>query len=982
MPFHSKKLLPRTPAPSTHAQRTKSVIMRWHVPLFFLPLTSAIFADDAYTIDYHEALLGQPQSHTTFFHKPQSSTNASLLYTVSDKAVLGAINPKDGAVLWRQALSPTGPVNNATRKSFLVAGEGAGQVTSAYESSVRTWDALDGKLIWEHNLGEDQIIHSLQAVPVLGETNGQGGQTQDLVVLARSHDGISSIVVRLAGDGSGVRWKHTEERSDTPITIHVTEKQVYYVSSASGLLGGKMKVASLDVGTGKEQKLVSPSLNSEVLTGDVDGSSVSCAGFPFVVTSGVNPGGARYKDITVNVLGSNRVYTLDLERKKEDILGLSVHYACDVKAVPHFLVHVRGRTQQWGEVFHINTENTNPVSRSYVLPATEENSVFAASSIDSTVYFTRITDSEVVIYSSMSHGVLGRWPRRGGSPPGLHAAAEVVNRGKTLAVRIAMTSRFGVWSLIRNGELQWVRPEILAYVTNAAWADGTGEGALASELEAEESANPLTAYLLRVRRHTEELMLDLPQYLKSLPQSFSKKAPAHVDPKSSMLGSKLLITATSRHQVVAVNAITGDIEWMKDFSFFAMGGIHITSVLVQDGRVWVYRSDGSYSVLDTFDGSTIEHRPASVPADKVIAIPGLPDATIIQISDGIPQLSEEVPSSATEGNSILTIDPVHGANGWTVGQSVRKTWTIKPATGARLVNAVSRPLHDPVASIGKVLGDRSVLYKYLSPNLALLTAISSTTLTFYLIEAVTGTILHTATHEDVQSTSPIPSTMSENWFAYSFTTRHPSTSTISTQIVISELYESAFPNDRGTLPTTANYSTFSADALHPPHIISQSFTIAEPISHMSVTQTAQGITSRSLLATLPNSGAIIGIPLHMLNARRPVDRDPTPLEMEEGLIRYSPYLELAPLWYLTHAREVVGIEKVTSTPSLLESTSLVIGYGHDLFGTRVTPSMAFDVLDKGFNKVSLLLTIAGLAIATAALAPLVRRQQVEGRWKM
>jgi hypothetical protein len=29
-----------------------------------------------------------------------------------------------------------------------------------------------------------------------------------------------------------------------------------------------------------------------------------------------------------------------------------------------------------------------------------------------------------------------------------------------------------------------------------------------------------------------------------------------------------------------------------------------------------------------------------------------------------------------------------------------------------------------------------------------------------------------------------------------------------------------------------------------------------------------------------------------------------------------------------------------------------------------------------------LLTIAGLAVATAALAPLVRRKQVEARWKI
>lgn len=951
--------------------------MRWHFPLLALlpSLTSAIFADDAYTIDYHEALLGQPQSHTTFFQKPQSSSNASLIYTVSDKAVLGAVNPKDGSVLWRQALSSIGPVSNATSKSFLVAGEGDGQVTSAFGSNVKTWDALDGKLVWEYNLPGKYTVHDLRALSVLGGTNGQ-----DIVVLAG--DGHSAKIVRLASDGGSVRWEHSDDRSDTPISIHATEQEVFYASSAGGLLGEKTRVASIDAMTGKEVKHVNPSLDSVILTGDVDGTSMSCSGFPFIVTSGTRPSGARFKDITINVLGSSKVFTLDLEHKSEVILGLSVHHSCDAKAQPHFLVHVRGKTKQWGEVFHIDASSAKPVSKAYTLQATEENSIFAASSIDNAVYFTRITDTEVVIYSSLSHGVLGRWPRRGRSPPGLHAAAEVVSRGKTLAVRIALTSRYGVWTLIRNGELQWVRPEILAYATNAVWADGIGDGALASELEAEESANPLTAYMLRVKRHTAELMLDLPQYILSLPKSFSKNAPAHLDPKSSMLGSKLLITATSRHQVVAVDAIRGDIEWMKDFSFFALGGSHITSLFEQNGFLWIYRSDGSFSVLDAIDGSTIEHKPASVPADKVIAIPGQPDATIIQISDGIPQVSEQTTSTATEGNSILTIHPTHGAHGWAVGSTVQQTWAIKPPTGAKIVSAVSRPAHDPVASIGKVLGDRSVLYKYLSPNLALLTALSSTTLTIYLIEAITGATLHTSTHNGIDTSSPVASIMSENWFAYSFTSRHPTTSAISTQIVIAELYESAFPNDRGALPTTANYSTFSANALHPPHIISQSYTITEPISHMSVTQTTQGITSRSLLATLPNSGAIIGIPLYMLNARRPVDRDPTALEMEEGLVRYNPYLELLPLWYLTHAREVIGIEKMTATPSLLESTSLVVGYGHDLFGTRVSPSMAFDVLDKGFNKVSLLLTIAGLAVATAALAPLVRRKQVDGRWKM
>ena len=140
---------------------------------------------------------------------------------------------------------------------------------------------------------------------------------------------------------------------------------------------------------------------------------------------------------------------------------------------------------------------------------------------------------------------------------------------------------------------------------------------------------------------------------------------------------------------------------------------------------------------------------------------------------------------------------------------------------------------------------------------------------------------------------------------------------------------------------------------------------------MTVTQTRQGITSRQILATLASSRAIVAIPLSMLDPRRPVGRDPTPAEAEEGLLRYVPLMEFDPKWIITHQREVLGIRQVITNPALLESTSLVFAFGLDIFGTRVTPSLAFDILGQDFGKLQLVVTVLALGAGVAFLAPMV-----------
>lgn len=135
----------------------------WCVASALLAPAWAVLEDEAFHIDYHQALLGRPQSHTTFFHKPSTVSNASLLYTLSDKAVVGAVNPRDGSLLWRQSLTPT-PADNAT-SAFLVGNHGGGQVISAYERTISAWGGQDGRLVWTYELPAPLAVLGLQAVP-------------------------------------------------------------------------------------------------------------------------------------------------------------------------------------------------------------------------------------------------------------------------------------------------------------------------------------------------------------------------------------------------------------------------------------------------------------------------------------------------------------------------------------------------------------------------------------------------------------------------------------------------------------------------------------------------------------------------------------------------------------------------------------------------------------------------------------------------
>lgn len=946
-----------------------------HVPVPFLVAAFAllqpaiaVLVDDAWKVDYHLALLGPPQEHATFFHQPFSGSKASLLYTVSEQAVLGAVNPKDGAIVWRQPLSKS---RNATQ-SFLRSGQDQDSVISAVDGEVAAWSAADGRQIWSTETGAARVRDlEIIEIPDVKQMSG----IKDVVVLSSSP--VSSVV-RIDGKDGHVKWSFVDESGDEPFQVSASATEIHLISLHTTMLGGiKIKVISLDPTNGHK-------VDQYMLATESDLVSTTS-----IITVGANSASPiiawvdkSRSALKVNIIGTKAVTTFPIDNHQA-VQRVALHAPYHANARPHFLVHYQTSGDHWAEVYHVDLKQST-VSKAYSLPRLSGEGAFSTSSSGANVYFTRISESEVFVFSSASHGILARWtlkaapsnsPKDGRMP--LHAVSEVSVKDDTVsAVRSAVYLTSGDWVLVRDGLVSWERPEVLSTTENAVWAYPSIQDKLVQELEVESHTNFVQAYIHRVNRHLRDLTR-LPNYLQSLPNRLLHSVGighGTTDEASVTQDSfgfhKIIVCATNIGRLIALDAgSSGKVIWNRPLVAAKHDGVP-QLVALPDGSILLKSSAGE--TLRRIDGAT--------GADLKV------DLTGHHGSDSLDSASPRYTYSLKNGKLV-------GASA-----SGLPAWTFAPVSGQEITMLTPRPFEDPVASIAKVLGDRRVLYKYLNPNLIMVTATSSSAMTasITIIDAVSGFVLYTAYHDDVDVALPISSTISENWFTYSYASATAASGTKGYQLVVGEMYESPFPNDRGPRGSASNSSSISFG--YEPHVVTQSYHIGEAISHMAVTQTRQGITSRLLLAVLPESNAIVGIPRSVIDPRRPVGRDPTPTEAMEGLMRYDPVLRFDPKWYLTHQREVIGIKEITASPATMESTSLVFAYGLDIFGTRNSPSFSFDILGKDFNKLQMLATVAALAVATLAVAPLVslshgtgtiivltheqvKRKQINARWQ-
>uniref|UniRef100_T1JPE2 ER membrane protein complex subunit 1 n=1 Tax=Strigamia maritima TaxID=126957 RepID=T1JPE2_STRMM len=275
-------------------------------------------------------------------------------------------------------------------------------------------------------------------------------------------------------------------------------------------------------------------------------------------------------------------------------------------------------------------------------------------------------------------------------------------------------------------------------------------------------------------------------------------------------------------------------------------------------------------------------------------------------------------------------------------------WSIKLPPFHSITHVVVKPLNEHVHSQGRVMGDRSVTYKYLNPNLVGVIAkgTDSQLKPFFkmiLVDVITGNIVFSAVHKRCRG--PIHAVLSENWAVYAYFNEKSRR----TEMTVLELYEGKIQS---------NSTAFSS--LNPPQLpmVERQAYLFPPVA-------------------LPNGG-IVELPKSVLDPRRSVF--PTSEHREESIYPYVPELPVPSESVINYNQSSYNVRGISTAAAGLESTCLVFAYGLDLFFARVTPSRTFDVLKDDFDHFLISVVLISLILGAYLIRQLAARKALHQAW--
>ncbi|KAI8895892.1 hypothetical protein BC833DRAFT_599659 [Globomyces pollinis-pini] len=589
-------------------------------------------------------------------------------------------------------------------------------------------------------------------------------------------------------------------------------------------------------------------------------------------------------------------------------------------------------------------------------------------------------------------------------------------------VKVIVVTRDGSFHLLKGTKRVWTREESLSHISKHLILELPSSQGSSSEvdeigLEKDGKNGILSRYVTRVQKHIG-LLLNLGDYFTNSPKKNSNLN-AVVDKYGF---KKLIIFATSTGKLIAMDTLSGKILWQE-----FMPNVSITQLLLtRDVRVvspplvvaigldqaktHIIRFNGLIGPKNGPDTSThilqkrvdtvfLTNAVNHVSHELVIALV-FTDSKKLELypkssesSSAFALVKDSINFYITNGSGANRIDGFHVNDEIDVGlYEITSTWSFILPPG-EVIASISQTDTTNIASIGRVLGTRSVLYKYLNPNLLAIATLketeSSSTVYVYLFDSLSGTIhsrtIHHGAGSAVGGIKDIHIKACENFVVYTFWNHgkakvDPSVDTEIVKFVdskhyeisILEMYESVIPDVRFA---STNFSSYEAEK---PSYLAQSYVLQHGVSALGVTTTQSGITSREIVLGLKH-GQMLGVNRHQLNPRRPI-HPPTALEKEELLEQYRPVIVSNPRDMASYFLPVLGITTIDSQPTNLESTSILLGYGLDIYQVRRTPSKPFDMLSEDFSYCQLITSIVVLSIGVQTAKYYATKKLLREAW--
>ncbi|KAJ3153065.1 hypothetical protein HDU86_005363 [Geranomyces michiganensis] len=1034
----------------------------WAAAAVLLLLVSSvsafIHADQAGLNGWHKTLVGTPKF--AFYTRP---ARRGQLHVGTEKNVLAQLDTKTGEIVWRQVLEPSDEL-----KALKLDGQVLTSISGTISQHVRQWDAQTGFLVWDY-----EYPLTVQASATSADI---GRVDEDIVSLVNGN-----TISRLAGEDGSVSWTVTADSGATYDRLYVHGDAVYAIGAKEATHTLEVSVLKLDAKEGKIIADYQPpnghvhSLADIYLAGDKTTA--------YALWNGVD---RAYAHALGQTAESEEID--DLTGSKDS----QIHTVVDVAGLPSAIILRRERTYSV----------VNPAGRLIHTFAGEHASgVFSSATVNGETYISFVRSGETLTEvdylttgdkSVVTASVPVNWNVSGHI---IKTSLDVIpaKESRGAVFRLFAVTADGSVRLYKGGEAVWSREESLTSAAAAEYVDLPEKSMLSQEHDElnelpEETASHTSVerYMRRLRTHLAK-SAHYPQHVLKTLASFVANPKADSKARGGGDGDlfadffgvrKLVVFVAKTGKVVALDTENGDTVWEQFFPESRFEQIEtVRAALVRFPPILTLVSRNKHGVVLTrvnaLTGGYISAE-AYLDIRKVIKLPveETEDRTHVLALIGNDHKLHLSPSTPSAKEAFATIAPhFHlyltdgvGASeieGFSVETSssgnqsfaLKPTWKLTFPAGETIAALGTPPSADEkVASLGRVLGNRSVLYKYLNPNLLALATIKTaggvtpgssgftSTVYAYLVDTVTGTVHYRSEHEGAGHVWPgVPSVFVEqrdNWAVLSYWNHGPEaipqpepvatvegaadggggggdggealpnrkklvrkrkrkpgknggealgggeTTTITTatpdakgyEIVALEYYESSKPDQR------TDSSTFSSFHSKRPHVLSQTYAFTKRISAISATVTRAGITTREILLGLADGGHLYGISKRLLDPRRPVTT-PTADEKEEMLYPYRPALDFNPKAVASYDLHVAGITHIKTAPTKMESTSLMVAYGLDVFVARRSPSKTFDLLSESFNYTALLATIAACVGGIWFSKRLSERKKVKDLWR-
>ncbi|XP_019633907.1 PREDICTED: ER membrane protein complex subunit 1-like isoform X2 [Branchiostoma belcheri] len=955
--------------------------------------TSGMYEDQIGKFDWHQQYIGAVRQ--AMFD--QSAPVSKRIFVGTESNVVAAINSRTGQLAWRHVQErgdPWGVDVVLHKNSILVTVCNGGD-------TVRAWDPASGTLLWEF-LGKEGNDSPAKALLVEGKQDDRS-YVESVAVLTKKTLRILSAVdghemvsteVWPSGESGGTAVLHQASNGQL-YSVSISTQSTVQIVSYSHVPGKGYEAVKRVVAAG----WASPQSTQCVVTGDnilvcseastnslytmslVDGSTFSAVTLLSLGFNSWQPDSLALKSVQVG----RKEVLLRLAKDHFVLLQATASTLTVLKDFPDVYTTTTARSQERDIMFFVKKGSKDElVVTGFYLENLKEDQALTQM-IAHQPHFG--SPQQVTVYTFLKRD----------SSTGYRALLQMEDQSLLMLQQLQGN----------QGHVMWQRNEALASISAVDQVDlpvSETESKFEEEF-GEESEEDLSVWQMFTRRITTQLeqLKDLADKFEEYRRPKAKQVEKQLERDPFNL-RKMIVVVTSAGKLYGLDSANGDVVWqyfLPNIQCFSQGEMYLfvqrttahfphppQAMLVAqekatgNGLVFTFNPTTGQPVNTSFAWGTPQ--PFKVLQANLLPVMNnhhLHPVMIVDSDHGVHIFppSPSVLSVLKKNNGKIFLHAADLAKSTLTGFSLTtlqdgkvelsQAWHLSlPIPSQRIVSVVPRRANEHVHSQGRVLSDRSVMYKYLNPNLlAVMTEgieRDVPLLTLYLVDAVTGQVVYSMQHK--RASGPVHLVHSENWVVYHYWNgkfrRH--------EVTVLELFESQ--GDRNS----TTFSSLSTQSL--PLVLQQAYIFPTGLTAMAVSNTERGITARSLLLALPNGG-LMTLPKNILDPRRPII--PTKQHQEEGVYPYIPELHINPMTLLTYNQSVEGIRGIHIGAAGLESTSVVLAYGLDLFYTRIMPSQMFDVLKEDFDYFFISSILLGLVMATLITHRLAAMKTLNRSWR-